>query len=130
MQYTSFLAAAAALAFGANAGVVPVARDGARLAQFRIFGADGCHDLNNGFFTVDESDKNTCHTFTSAALPVKSLNLESMNAPAANGCSFFIYTDTVCGGGRRALSTQVCNDVPEPYTTWGSWQIFCPTGAA
>ncbi|KAI1392047.1 uncharacterized protein F4822DRAFT_114443 [Hypoxylon trugodes] len=128
MQFTSFFAAAAALAMGANAAAV-APRDGARLAQFRVYGADGCGDLNQGFFTVDESDANTCKTFINVPTPpgVVSLNLESMNFPAANGCSFFIYTDTNCGAGRRALSVDVCNDVVSPATSWGSWQIFCPS---
>ena len=54
MQFITFIAAATALAFGANANVIP--RDGSRLGQFRVFGADGCSDLNYGFYTVDQSD--------------------------------------------------------------------------
>ncbi|KAI2615005.1 hypothetical protein GGR54DRAFT_314405 [Hypoxylon sp. NC1633] len=126
MQFTTFLAAAAALAMGTNAAAIK--RDGARMGQFRIFGADGCKELNDGFYTVDESDKNTCYALTGTV--VKSLTLEALNYPAANGCSFFIYTDAACGAGRRSLETQVCNDVPAPAVGWGSWQLFCPTGAA
>ncbi|KAI2463311.1 hypothetical protein F4781DRAFT_437581 [Annulohypoxylon bovei var. microspora] len=129
MQFTTFIAAAAALAFGANAGVIP--RDGARLGQFRVFGADGCSDLNYGFYTVDQSDANACHQFTGVPdTGVKSLVLEAMNYPAANGCSFFIYTDSACASGRRSLSTSTCNDVPPPSATWASWQMYCPSGSA
>ncbi|KAI6089145.1 hypothetical protein F4821DRAFT_232255 [Hypoxylon rubiginosum] len=127
MQFSSIILAAATLAVSATAAVLP--RDGARLAQFRVFGADGCHDLNYGFYTVDQSDANTCKTFVNAP-SVKSLNLEAMNSPAANGCSFFIYTSTDCGAGRRAIPVQSCQELPADATEWASWQIFCPSGAA
>ncbi|KAI1211968.1 uncharacterized protein F4807DRAFT_383432 [Annulohypoxylon truncatum] len=130
MQFTSFIAAAAALAFGANANAIP--RDGARLGQFRVFGADGCSDLNYGFYLVDQSDANTCHQFTN--LPsgpgVKSVVLEAMNSPAADGCNFYIYTNNICTSGRRALSVSGCNDVPPPNANWASWQMECPSSAA
>ncbi|KAI0837903.1 hypothetical protein F5Y06DRAFT_296903 [Hypoxylon sp. FL0890] len=128
MQFTNLLAAAAALAFSANASPIGE-RDGARLAQFRVYGADGCHDLNMGFYTVDASDSNTCKTFTGTTGPVKSLNLEAQYSPAANGCIFFIYTDETCTAGRRAIGVDSCQDGPD-NGTWGSWQIFCPSGNA
>ena len=62
MQFTTLIAAVSALAVGTNAVAIP--RDGARLAQFRVFGADGCSALNYGFYTVDESDVGTCHELT------------------------------------------------------------------
>ncbi|KAI1137414.1 hypothetical protein F5Y05DRAFT_413971 [Hypoxylon sp. FL0543] len=127
MQFTSILAAAAALAFGANAAAIGE-RDGARMAQFRIYGATGCHDQNLGFYTVDASDTNTCKTFTGAGEAVKSLNLEAQYAPA-NGCSFFIYTDGACTSGRRAIGVNSCQDGPDAGT-WGSWQLFCPPAGA
>lgn len=84
MQFTTLLAAAAALAFGANANVIP--RDGARYAQFRLFDANGCHDQNQGFITVDQSDANSCQALPASAGQVKSINLESLT-DAANGCT-------------------------------------------
>ncbi|KAI1417349.1 hypothetical protein F5Y13DRAFT_152568 [Hypoxylon sp. FL1857] len=128
MQFTSFLAAAATLAFGANAAAI-AERDGARLAQFRVYGATGCHDLNMGFYTVDASDLNTCKTFTGTSGPVKSLNLEAQYSPAADGCTFFIYSDAACTSGRRAIGVDSCQDGPND-STWGSWQMFCPPGNA
>ena len=85
MQFTTFLAAAAALAFGANANENVAPRDGARLAQFRIFGADGCSELNQGFYTVDSSDANACNAFTGPT--VKSVILEAWEKPAADSCN-------------------------------------------
>ncbi|KAI1472458.1 uncharacterized protein F4812DRAFT_13577 [Daldinia caldariorum] len=120
MQFTTFIAAAAALAFGANANVTP--RDGARLAQFRIFGADGCHDQNMGFYTVDESDASECHEFRAA---VKSINLEAMEKPAADGCNLFVYTNNICNSGEQSLSLNTCIDVPPPDVMFSSWKIVC-----
>lgn len=98
MQFTTMIAAFAALAMG-NAAAIE-RRDGARLAQFRVFGAAGCHDLNYGFYTVDQSDADTCKSFPNIPdTGVKSLNLEALNAPAANGCNckfplFFLERDS------------------------------------
>ncbi|KAI0113908.1 hypothetical protein F4776DRAFT_667071 [Hypoxylon sp. NC0597] len=115
MQFTSFIAAAAALAFGASASGV-AERDGARLAQFRVFGATGCHDQNFGFYTVDASDLNACKTFTGlpAGSSIKSLNLEAQYSPAADGCSFFIYTDGNCQAGRRSIASTLARRPPTP----------------
>ncbi|OTB00002.1 hypothetical protein M426DRAFT_324657 [Hypoxylon sp. CI-4A] len=123
MQFTSILAAAATLAFGANAAAVP--RDGARLAQFRIFGAEGCSDLNYGFYTVDESDIGSCHSFEGAP-DVKSVNLEAMNTIDGATCSLYVYTNNICTSGLRRLDVQQCTAVPPPNANWASWQIFCP----
>ncbi|KAI0473406.1 hypothetical protein GGR56DRAFT_647232 [Xylariaceae sp. FL0804] len=126
MQFTTFIAAAATLAFGANAAVLR--RDGDRLAQFRIFGAEGCDTLNLGFGTVDESGANTCNAFTDTVLSVK---LEAEYSPAADGCNFYIYTDAACSEGRRAIGTESgCNDPLNEGETWGSWEISCGTGSA
>ncbi|KAI0113907.1 hypothetical protein F4776DRAFT_639542 [Hypoxylon sp. NC0597] len=128
MQFTSFIAAAAALAFGASASGV-AERDGARLAQFRVFGATGCHDQNFGFYTVDASDLNACKTFTGlpAGSSIKSLNLEAQYSPAADGCSFFIYTDGNCQAGRRSIGVNSCQEAPDAGA-WASWQMYCPPG--
>ena len=72
MQFTSIVLAAAALAASATASVLP--RDGARLAQFRVYGAAGCHDLNYGFYTVDADFKQLCNRLieqAEAQLPVR-----------------------------------------------------------
>ncbi|XDG07776.1 hypothetical protein ABKA04_007391 [Annulohypoxylon sp. FPYF3050] len=125
MQFTTFIAAAAAFAFGASATAIP--RDGARLAQFRVFGADGCSDLNYGFYTVDQSDANACHEFT--GIPegpgVNSVNLEAMYSPAADGCTVYVYTNNACSSGRTALSVSTCSNVPPPNANWASWEIDC-----
>ncbi|KAI8966497.1 hypothetical protein F5Y11DRAFT_343561 [Daldinia sp. FL1419] len=125
MQFSTFLAAAAALAFGANANAVP--RDGARLAQFRVFSAEGCSELNQGFYTVDASDANTCKTFDGVPYPpgVKSVVLEAMNSPAADSCSFYVYTNNICTSGTQRLEVSTCQNVPPPNANWASWKIIC-----
>ncbi|KAI1765756.1 hypothetical protein GGR53DRAFT_250892 [Hypoxylon sp. FL1150] len=128
MQFTSIvLAVATTLAASSSAAVLP--RDGARLAQFRVYGAAGCSDLNYGFYTVDQSDDKTCKTFANVPTDIKSLNLEALYSPAANGCSFYIYTSEDCTTGRRAIPVQSCQELPADATEWGSWQIYCATGA-
>ncbi|KAI1077548.1 hypothetical protein F5B20DRAFT_268270 [Whalleya microplaca] len=129
MQFTTYLAATAALVLGANAGVVQQ-RDGPRLAQFRVFGATGCHDLNYGFYTVDQSDTNACKTFVNTPdTGILSVNLEQLY-PTANGCDFYIYTDTNCSAGRRSISKDVCNNPLTTDAKWGSWQMSCGGGSA
>ncbi|KAI5860639.1 hypothetical protein GGS23DRAFT_599162 [Durotheca rogersii] len=88
MRFASIaVGAAALLAAGTDAAVLR--RDGPRLAQIRAFGAEGCHNLNYGFYTIDQSDANTCHTFV--GLPegavANSVKLEAVYSPAANGCT-------------------------------------------
>ncbi|KAI1130010.1 hypothetical protein F5Y10DRAFT_138884 [Nemania abortiva] len=127
MQFTTLIATVATLAIGTNAAALR--RDGARLAQFRVFGAEGCSALNDGFYTVDESDAGTCHTFVGDDEAVASLNLEVLNSPAADGCTLYIYTDDACSQGQRATSVNVCNNPATTGETWNSWQITCPTSA-
>ncbi|KAI1199150.1 hypothetical protein F5X97DRAFT_322785 [Nemania serpens] len=122
MQFTTLVATVATLAIGGNAAAVP--RDGARLAQFRVFGADGCSALNYGFYTVDQSDAGACKQFISPT-SVTSLNLEQLKLPAAQGCTVYIYTDSDCSEGKRATSVNVCNNPEAPGETWNSWEISC-----
>ncbi|KAI1109667.1 hypothetical protein F5Y14DRAFT_431822 [Nemania sp. NC0429] len=122
MQFTTLLAAVATLAVGSNAAVMR--RDGARLAQFRVFGAEGCSARNYGFYTVDQSDAGTCKQFISPT-SVTSLNLEQLKLPAAQGCTVYIYTDSNCAEGKHATSVNVCNNPEAPGQTWNSWEISC-----
>ncbi|KAI8951775.1 hypothetical protein F4801DRAFT_543401 [Xylaria longipes] len=126
MQFTALIAAVSALAIGTNAAAIP--RDGARLAQFRVFGADGCSALNYGFYTVDQSDVGTCHSLTTDPTAVVSVNLEHLEAVAA-GCSLNIFTDTNCSEGERATTVNACANPAEAGETWGSWSITCPSSA-
>ncbi|RYO80727.1 hypothetical protein DL766_009265 [Monosporascus sp. MC13-8B] len=128
---TLFLAASTALVAGAADGAaIQQQRDGARLAQFRVWGASGCGELNQGYFKVEESDVGACHNLT-AYVPrpgARSAMLEQLYYPAAEGCSLGIFTDETCSGGRRALlSLHACEDAPveEGSGTWGSWQVLC-----
>ncbi|KAI1309609.1 hypothetical protein F5Y03DRAFT_348177 [Xylaria venustula] len=124
MQFATLITAVATMALGtANAAALP--RDGARLAQFRVFGADGCSALNYGFYTVDQSDVGACNALTTDPSAVTSVNLEVLNSPAADGCSLFIYTDENCTAGKTATTVDVCANVPQTDDTWSSWQILC-----
>ncbi|KAI0968857.1 hypothetical protein F4678DRAFT_441628 [Xylaria arbuscula] len=124
MQFATLITAVATMAFStANAAAIP--RDGARLAQFRVFGADGCSALNYGFYTVDQSDVGVCNALTTDPSAVTSVNLEVLNSPAADGCSLFIYTDKNCTAGKTATTVDVCTNVPQTDDTWSTWQILC-----
>ncbi|KAJ8111775.1 hypothetical protein ONZ43_g5544 [Nemania bipapillata] len=128
MQFTTLISTIAALAIGTNAAAVP--RDGARLAQFRVFGADGCSALNYGFYTVDQSDAGACHELVNDPTPVSSVNLEALNMPAASGCTISIYTDKACSQGERDMAVNVCNNPAAAGETWASWKISCPSTAS
>ncbi|KAI1741980.1 hypothetical protein F4680DRAFT_414075 [Xylaria scruposa] len=123
MQFTTLIAAVSALAVGTSAVAIP--RDGARLAQFRVFGAEGCSALNYGFYTVDQSDVGTCHELTDN---VSSVNLESLTT-AAEGCSVNIFTDKNCSEGERATTLNVCTNPTVAGQIWGSWSITCSSSA-
>ncbi|KAI0458159.1 hypothetical protein F5B21DRAFT_461558 [Xylaria acuta] len=126
MQFTAFIAAVSALAIGTNAAAIP--RDGARLAQFRVFGAEGCSARNYGFYTVDESDIGTCHELTNDPTAVISVNLEHLEA-VASGCSVNIFTDKNCSEGERATAVNVCANAAAAGEAWSSWSITCPSSA-
>ncbi|KAI0118292.1 hypothetical protein GGR51DRAFT_210071 [Nemania sp. FL0031] len=127
MQFTTLLAAATTLAIGTSAAAIR--RDGARLAQFRVFGAEGCSAFNDGFYTVDQSDAGTCHSFVGDSDVVASLNLEVLTTPAADGCTLSIYTDDACTQGERATVVNVCNNPDTTGESWNSWKITCPSSA-
>ncbi|KAI0487552.1 hypothetical protein F4859DRAFT_465422 [Xylaria cf. heliscus] len=124
MQFTTLIAAVSALTVGTNAAAIP--RDGARLAQFRVFGAEGCSALNYGFYTVDESDIGTCHELTTDPTAVTSVNLERLET-VAQGCSVNIFTDKNCSAGERATTVNVCTNAVADGETWGSWSVTCPS---
>ncbi|KAI2639215.1 hypothetical protein GGS21DRAFT_506467 [Xylaria nigripes] len=122
MQFTTLFVAASALFTGINAVVIP--RDGARLAQFRVFGADGCHDRNMGFYTIDQSDIDVCHTIDSSSGSITSVTLEVLTE-AANGCSLNVYSDAYCSAGEESVSLSVCTNPTTPGQTWESYKIVC-----
>ncbi|KAI0172803.1 hypothetical protein GGR52DRAFT_572621 [Hypoxylon sp. FL1284] len=124
MQFSSIILALAATA---TASVMP--RDGPRLAQLRVFGDAGCKEQNYGFYTVDKSESNQCRSFTDVPTAVKSVNLEQMNYPAANGCSLYLYTSSDCTSGRRAIPVGACQELQPDDKEFASFQVFCPTGA-
>lgn len=67
MQFT-LLTTAAALVTGTSAGLIRrQGIDNPRLAQFRVWSDYNCTNLNEGFYTVDTNQANTCNTFGAAA---------------------------------------------------------------
>ncbi|KAI0440163.1 hypothetical protein F4803DRAFT_528658 [Xylaria telfairii] len=126
MQFTTLIAAVSALAIGTHAAAIP--RDGARLAQFRVFGADGCSALNYGFYTVDQSDVGTCHELTTDPTAVISVHLERLESVAA-GCSVNIFTDKNCSEGEQAIAVDACTNSETAGESWASWSITCPSSA-
>ncbi|RWA04849.1 hypothetical protein EKO27_g10251 [Xylaria grammica] len=101
----------------------------ARLAQFRVFGAEGCSALNYGFYTVDQSDVGVCNALTTDPSAVTSVNLEVLYSPAADGCNVYIYSDKNCTAGKQATAVNVCSNPEEEGETYGSWQISCASSA-
>ncbi|RYP87823.1 hypothetical protein DL769_000415 [Monosporascus sp. CRB-8-3] len=124
-----FFAAFAALVARTTDAAAIRQRDGARMAQFRVWSAGGCGELNQGYFKVEESDVGLCQNLT-AYVPspgVKSVMLEHLYYPAAEGCSVGVFTDEMCSDSRRALAIHACEDAPveEGRDTWRSWQVLC-----
>ncbi|KAI0203256.1 hypothetical protein F4808DRAFT_37408 [Astrocystis sublimbata] len=125
MQFTTFIAAVSALAMGANAATFK--RDGLRLAQFRVYLARGCNELNDGFYTVDESDANTCHELPAdSGLNVASVVLEELLAGTDDlGCTFNLFTDKSCSADKFEPDYRVCAEPEGDDKNWGSWSITC-----
>lgn len=67
MQFTLFTVLAS-IAVGTHAAVLPrQGTDNPRLAQFRVYSAGGCSDLNSGFYTIDTDQADQCHDVSDAA---------------------------------------------------------------
>ncbi|KAI1089357.1 hypothetical protein F5B19DRAFT_379755 [Rostrohypoxylon terebratum] len=122
MQFTTFIVAAAALALGVSADGPP--HPIPRLAQFRVFGAVGCSDLNYGFYTVEPSEVNTCNKFKNVpeGPGVKAVSLEVVYKPE---CKVRVYTDDNCTAGTTALSPSTCSEVSPRNPSWVSWKVEC-----
>ncbi|KAI1818584.1 hypothetical protein GGS20DRAFT_527711 [Poronia punctata] len=121
MQLTTLLLATTATVFANAAAITP--RSGARLAQFRIFGAEGCHDLNGGFYLADTSDAEECKLLE-ADPKVVSVNLEQLYQAVAGACTVSIYTDEKCSTGKTDTAINVCKNAPDAKV-WKSWKISC-----
>ncbi|KAI1348817.1 hypothetical protein F5Y01DRAFT_290874 [Xylaria sp. FL0043] len=125
MQFATLIAAVATMAISTADAAAMIRRDGARLAQFRVFGAEGCSALNYGFYTVDQSDVGICNTLTTDPSAVTSVHLEQLTSPAADGCSLFVYTDKNCTTGKTATSVDACTNVAAAGDVFSTWQILC-----
>ncbi|KAI0428353.1 hypothetical protein F5Y09DRAFT_289002 [Xylaria sp. FL1042] len=125
MQFATLIAAVATMAISTADAAAMIRRDGARLAQFRVFGAEGCSALNYGFYTVDQSDVGACNTLTTDPSAVTSVHLEQLTSPAADGCSLFVYTDKNCTTGKTATSVAACTNVADAGDVFSTWQILC-----
>jgi hypothetical protein len=85
------LTALVSLAVGTHAAAL-LPRQGItnpRLAQFRVFSATGCYDLNDGFYTVDTNQSNQCYDLyndSSKFTPngYVSIELQALTDAAAN----------------------------------------------
>ncbi|KAI1437808.1 hypothetical protein GGR50DRAFT_643002 [Xylaria sp. CBS 124048] len=120
MQFTVLLALTA-LATGINAAAFPRQPANPRLAQFRIFGKQGCSAENDGFYTVDKSDVGNCGTLVDE---VSSVHLELLNSPAADGCSVRVFTSDNCSAGSTATAVKACTNA-KAGETFKSWKITC-----
>ncbi|EPE10902.1 hypothetical protein F503_05997 [Ophiostoma piceae UAMH 11346] len=113
MQFTA--AAVAALAFVQAAvaapSTAPVAIRDAHELDFRSFGVEGCHDDNQGVWTLTESANTRCTRFTEAVGSI---------LVADNLCTLTFYTDAECSVGGVVAPTNVCQN-----GAWQSFQMIC-----
>lgn len=122
MQFT-ILAAITSFAIGTHAAAIRLPRQGTsnpRLAQFRVFSAAGCYDLNEGFYTVDTDQSNQCHSFAteSGSTPngYVSIELQAATAAAANcerelPCLSSIASTSGCRMGKKELITNMYDHI-------------------
>lgn len=132
MQLTTLLASALSLAAGSSAAAIGARQgvDNPRLAQFRIWSADGCDRANEGFYTVETDMANKCHPLNVA--PVVSVMLEVWT-PAAANCRFEVFTTPDCSGqpyGPNPL--KLCRNAVGPPTipglhrpTFNAYKVTC-----
>lgn len=140
MQFT-ILAAITSFAIGTHAAAIRLPRQGTsnpRLAQFRVFSAAGCYDLNEGFYTVDTDQSNQCHSFAteSGSTPngYVSIELQAATAAAAN-CELLLYSDTACTETETVSALDACEDASvvqdgASYPTWNSYYYKCASSNA
>ncbi|KAH6653058.1 hypothetical protein BKA67DRAFT_659702 [Truncatella angustata] len=128
---TSTLAAPAAL----------ISRQGItnpRLAQFRVFSATGCFDLNQGFYTIDTDQSNVCYNLQQDAANVSPLGYVSIQLQAitanstASNCKLLLYSDDACEKDRTEAPLNVCEDAPvtqdgDSNPNWNSYYYQCNT---
>ncbi|KJR88939.1 uncharacterized protein SPSK_08109 [Sporothrix schenckii 1099-18] len=135
-MYFSAAAIAAALAFAQTALAAPVsdkvaARSDPHELDFRTFGVEGCHDENQGVYTLELSSNHICQQFVD---PIGSLiasdNLCTRMSPCldptwydlkstANGL-VTIYADTDCSVSPVVVPTNVCQN-----GVWQSYKMDC-----
>ncbi|KAL1901018.1 hypothetical protein Sste5346_002083 [Sporothrix stenoceras] len=119
-MYFSAAALATALAFAqtAFAGPVPAAgadkvaaRQDPHELDFRTFGVSGCHDENQGVYTLELSSNNQCLQFVD---PIGSLTV------ADNKCTLTLYADAGCSVSPVVVPTNVCQN-----GVWQSYKMTC-----
>ncbi|KAH8653765.1 hypothetical protein BX600DRAFT_471610 [Xylariales sp. PMI_506] len=141
MHFTTISAAIVALAAtSCSASVLPTKRSDALIAQFRVFSAAGCSDLNEGFFTVDQTQTNICTSLApyETNTPFVSIELQGISTPpgstAAEGCELFLYSDTACSQDVTAAPLNACQNaaVVQPGATVPTWNsyFFACTGSS
>ncbi|ERT01704.1 hypothetical protein HMPREF1624_02958 [Sporothrix schenckii ATCC 58251] len=115
-MYFSAAAIAAALAFAQTALAAPVsdkvaARSDPHELDFRTFGVEGCHDENQGVYTLELSSNHICQQFVD---PIGSL------IASDNLCTLTIYADTDCSVSPVVVPTNVCQN-----GVWQSYKMDC-----
>ncbi|KAL6909116.1 hypothetical protein GGI43DRAFT_379928 [Trichoderma evansii] len=115
MRFFTVFATAATLIAGSNALFIP---RNIHVADFRLYGAEGCVEENLGVWTVIDDDfKNgECKSLNDeedGAVP-HSLSLTDINA----GCTLTAYTDLKCTEGKTVLSPGQCSDNKVGFQAW------------
>ncbi|KAI4593933.1 hypothetical protein KJ359_008721 [Pestalotiopsis sp. 9143b] len=142
MQFSVLAAIAASFAIGTHAAAIRLPRQGVsnpRLAQFRVFSAAGCSDLNEGFYTVDTDQANQCTDFSAgeASTPngYVSIVLQDATATAtAANCELLLYSDNACTETETVSALDTCEDASvaqdgASYPTWNSYYYKCASNA-
>lgn len=88
MQFALYTALTS-LAIGTHAAAIPPRQgaDNPRLAQFRVFSAAGCSDLNEGFYTIDTDQSNQCHDVSDVATSTTANGYVSIELQAVTGAA-------------------------------------------
>ncbi|KAK2598090.1 hypothetical protein QQS21_005801 [Conoideocrella luteorostrata] len=88
------------------------------VADFRLFGEEGCYKKNEGVWTVIDDDfkPNECKSLDGN--PAKSI----LNIDTNQGCTFSLYSDEACSAGKKDCQPgECCNNGQD----WKAWSMVC-----
>ncbi|QPH02470.1 hypothetical protein C2857_006680 [Epichloe festucae Fl1] len=115
MHASLFIASVAALASSTSALTIR----NKHVADFRLFGEQGCSKQNQGVWTVIDVDfkPNECKSLQGS--PAMSI----LNIDTNKGCTFSLYADEACteASKRDCPPGRCCNNLQD----WKAWSMVC-----